>query len=106
MKEIINERFFLLGWNVEQEIYHPGLIEALNTRSELSVLKNFIKSKICSALLIVPIKNSFTLYSSIKNKVSKKDFLETLEKAKEFLVTENSIEKDLEEIEQSENDIG
>ncbi|XP_064211943.1 uncharacterized protein LOC100141681 [Tribolium castaneum] len=106
VKDVISKRFFLLGWNLEEESYHEALIEALSNRSELSALVNFVKSKTCAALLIVPIKNSFTLFSCMKNKVSKKDFLETLKRAKEFLVTENDIEKDLEKIEDSVNDFG
>lgn len=106
VREIVNDSFFLLGWDLENSQYHEGLIEALNKRAELSLFIDFIKSKICAAILIVPVKNSFVLFSCLRTDISKKDFLETLNKAKEFLRTENEIERDLDTVEHSENDIG
>lgn len=104
--KILNENFFLLGWDLENSTYHPALKDALNLRTELCTLTNFIEKKICAVFLIVPVKESFTLFSCMKTKVSSGDFLETLQKAKEVFINESKIEETLTANSESNNDLG
>lgn len=92
---MLDNRFFLLGWDIEVDDYHSALIQALNKRNEFALVTDFVNKKTCAALLVVPVGQSITLFSCMRDKVSDKDFLDTFKKAEEFLIVENAIEKDL-----------
>ncbi|KAJ8963975.1 hypothetical protein NQ314_005234 [Rhamnusium bicolor] len=91
--EVINRSFFFLGWDVEETKYQSALVRALSNCSDLSSLVSIVHSKIAAALLIVPIKDSITVFSCIKGKVSDKDLLTALINVEQFLIVENQQEK-------------
>ncbi|KAJ8963322.1 hypothetical protein NQ318_018791 [Aromia moschata] len=96
--ETLNRSFFVLGWDIEEPQYQSALIHALNKCNDLSILSDMLSSKISAVLCVVPVKDSITIFSCIKGKVSHKDFLVALTNAEKFLNAENQEEKSLEDL--------
>ncbi|XP_018569135.1 uncharacterized protein LOC108909309 isoform X1 [Anoplophora glabripennis] len=106
--EMLQRNFFILGWDVEEPRYQRALLKALKECSDLSNIADVIRCDVSTALCIVPIKDSVTVFSCLTANISDKDLLSTLSNAEKFLIIENQKEKDLEELERekgNENDM-
>ncbi|CAH0550152.1 unnamed protein product [Brassicogethes aeneus] len=109
-KDISNilSNYYILGWDIEDENLHGGLLAALEEIVELSVVSNMIENKISAALILVPIQKNITIFSCLREKSSERNLLNTFKDALKSFQNEIEMEKELHKLDNktSENDIG
>lgn len=95
IQQILNDKFLLLCWDVEENEYTRCLIEALENCNELRTYRSLIELKVCGALVMVPTGRSFRVISVMKGTVTGKEFSAILTQAGEFLTRENDVEQEI-----------
>lgn len=93
--ELIIENFSLIGWDIKQEQFHPTLKKCLETYN-MTNLVPALKTKQCSAFLLVPINGIPVAKYVLRSKITDKEILIRFQEAADFLKSEKKEEGDLE----------
>lgn len=106
----ILEDYYVMGWDVSEEIFHSALKKSLIENIDFEPAKIMITEKKAALLFLYPIENSITVFSVLHGKqVETKDVLTALQAIqKDFKVEiENEIElENIKEKNKTQNDIG
>ncbi|VEN62899.1 unnamed protein product [Callosobruchus maculatus] len=95
----IEESFLLLAWDVEDSKYHNALNRALDN-NELGILSPLVEKKICSAIIIAPIRDSYTTLACMRSTTNSSDFSDYIRNAQEHLRNEVEQETSLRTVEE------
>ncbi|KAF2896019.1 hypothetical protein ILUMI_10166 [Ignelater luminosus] len=110
IRNILEESYYVMGWDVSEEMFHSALKNSLNKNIDFEPAKIMITEKKAALLFLYPIENSITVFSVLHGKeVDTKDVLTALQAIqKNFTVEiENEIElENIKEKNQTQNDIG
>ncbi|CAH1966107.1 unnamed protein product [Acanthoscelides obtectus] len=103
--QLIQEGFILYGWDVEDSEYHSALTRALDD-NELGNIASLVERKICAAVIIAPIGDSFTTLACMRAPTSSNEFSIYIKNAQEYLKNEIEQEASLQtlEVERSSED--
>ncbi|CAH1128045.1 unnamed protein product [Ceutorhynchus assimilis] len=77
IKTIIEEVFFVIGWDVEDQYHHSALKRALEPYGQLLIISQLITNKSSAAICLIPDKSGVALFFCLRGRFGFQSMLES-----------------------------